>query len=121
MGQRNRARPGEVGLEAATETSRLTAVVDLRGARTAVLEQAIRLLQLVAQELPDATLSRLQVEHDAASAPAYLVERGAGDELEVVGRGVASPEEATLWQLALRAAGTGDRDSENAPVAAPQP
>lgn len=93
-------------LEATTNASVLTAVVEIRGTEGAVLEQGTRLLRLVADELGGARLLSLRLVYDPGSRPEHLVDSSACDLLEVAGRGPTSPQEAKLWHLALRAANT---------------
>jgi hypothetical protein len=94
------------GPRATTDTAtgtRLTAAIRFDGDEATVLEQATRLLRLV-EELHGATLVSLRVDYDPAMAPTDVLASGADPFLEGAAGGTASPEEAELWRLALRAA-----------------
>jgi hypothetical protein len=88
--------------EVATEASKLTAVVEIRGAIADVLERGTNLVGFVTEALGDAELLHLRLDYDPASRPSHVVPVGAGDVLEVVGRGAMASQEAQFWRLALR-------------------
>jgi hypothetical protein len=94
---------GQRGLEATTEVSRITAVVERRGSLPEALEQRARLIRLVSEELKGAELSHLRLDYSSASRPSHVVPRSRGDDFEVAGRGPTNRQEAESWEFARRA------------------
>jgi hypothetical protein len=92
----------------ASGCARMTACIEICGAEQRVLSEGGRLLRMIADELEGASLRNLRVEYDRTMG--HLIEPGTHP-LEVLAPGADSPEEATLWRLALRAGTNADAAS----------
>jgi hypothetical protein len=82
--------------------SRITAIVEINGREGRVLDEGTRLVRMIADELDTARLVSLRLEYDPAAANGRVVAAGT-DMVDIVRPSAESPEEAMLWELALRA------------------
>ena len=98
--------------------SRITAVIAIEGPEDRVLVEGGLLLRTVVDDLDRAALLNLRLEYDQSAPPRIAAPET--DVVDLVAPGSASPAEADLWRLALRAGAPVDGE-DGVPFLLPLP